>query len=220
MSLDLRPKENFIQTYKSIVRTALEIIAEYYPNLKYEAQKREAEIKNDPDNFEEATHNLLHSLAFHYKKIALTTDPLRIEGVTRKILIPYELELSDTDKRQGIKDAGKFLVVLAIEELKTKKVSPENIVYIRGLSKIKEWPATHPHPHPHISNEKKPCWGEIRDLISTFLSQARFLETLLCVPNYLSKINLKSCYPAAKADFLLLKEAKVHKKKGKEENNG
>ena len=200
MTLCVVPKNNFYATYRYIVIKTLEIMAKNFPTLAKISEKRIKEIEKRPEAFDEKISILLESLSCHYMRITASKDTLKVEGVTKKIFIPYN---NSETKQKGVKDAGRYLITIDPRELNNEitKPSAEKIICMERMA------GKNPS-HPHINFTKKPCWGEkTGELIKKLVEEGRFLEALLCVPNFLSRINLSSAFSGAVADFFLLKEA-------------
>lgn len=186
--------EDFTSAYRRIIFKTLSLLKNSYPAMAESCEEKEKKIKDAPEIFQMATQILLKSLTFFYANVVIID---KITATTKRILIPYK----DTVKNyKGTKDAGRFLVDFNIEELPDKKPYPEEIISINKKGVINGY------IHPHVqSGTKKACWGNMRETLTHLMLEAELLGALLCIPPFLSKVNLDSCY--AVADFYKLKEA-------------
>jgi len=194
MKLHTTPKEKreFLATYKKLVMKILE-------------KRAEKGVLEEPlpKLIDEQILALLQNLSLQYKSIGLFLHPPQINAVTRKIFIPYE----DLEKNlEGIKDAGKYSILMDLKEVADTTSFEDNGIYINRISKkTKE-----DFIHPHVSSARKPCWGFTprKELIKNLMRNAQLLDVLICIHDFLTKVSFATCYANSKADFLMLKDRK------------
>ncbi len=202
-----KSKKKFIEDYQILVLKTLETLKKHFSLMASmwavfvrDIEKREKHIKEEGGLFKEETLALLDNLELCYDKVFVHLDALIVEGTTKKIFIPYHEINANIN---GVKIAGKYLVVISAGMLKNSSINIEDIVTIKRFGKKPE-----KFLHPHVNFETgKPCWGELKEPVKFLLREALFLESMLYTHAFLGRSNLNSCYN--KADFLNLPEASL-----------
>lgn len=204
-----KSKKKFIEDYQIFVLRALEelkkrfsfsLIASMWTVFVKDMEKKEKYIKEEGRLFKEETLALLDNLELCYDKVFVHLNAMIIEGTTKKIFIPYR-EINTNIS--GVKIAGKYLVIISAEMLKSSSMNIEDIVTIKRLGGK---PGKFIHPHVNFETGK-PCWGDLREPVKSLLREASFLEVMLYTHAFLNRSNLNSCYN--KPDFLELPEANL-----------
>lgn len=213
MSL-IESQEKFIEDYRIFILDTIKILRRF-PELIVLLTEKEKLIHDNFDEFRNETLILLTCLEDLYARIEIDLDNLTIEATTKKIFISYY------DKNRGykgVKKGGKYVIIFSLRE--TAQISPYSFpeyIYVRRPEKIRESPqpnsnigyssAPMGHIHPHVNTNSKVCWLNMKNHILFLLQKLQVLEVFLCAYEFLSRVNLESCY--AKEEFLRWKEVEI-----------